>query len=83
MKKLVIWMLAIALVLPLAACGTGDNNALTNETSEIELIIREAQEMTLEELAWKAIAESNGKTFYGVGNSSRGKSALPLFVEYL
>ena len=34
-------------------------------------------------LAKKAIEESNGKTFYGVGNSSRGKSALPLFIEYL
>ncbi len=39
--------------------------------------------MTLEELAKKAIEESNGKTFYGVGNSSRGKSALPLFIDYL
>ena len=39
--------------------------------------------MTLEELAQKAIEESNGKMFYGVGNSSRGKSALPLFIEYL
>lgn len=37
----------------------------------------------MEELAKKAIEESNGKTFYGVGNSSRGKSALPLFIEYL
>ena len=33
--------------------------------------------------AQKAIEESNGKTFLGVGNSSRGKSALPLFIEYL
>ena len=39
--------------------------------------------MTLEELAKKAIEESNGKMFYGVGNSSRGKSALPLFIAYL
>lgn len=39
--------------------------------------------MTLDELAQKAIEESNGKTFYGVGNSSRGKTALPLFIEYL
>ena len=37
----------------------------------------------MEELARKAIEESNGKTFYGVGNSSRGSSALPLFIEYL
>ena len=46
-------------------------------------IIRQAQTMTLEELAKKAIEESNGKMFYGVGNSSRGKSALPLFIAYL
>ncbi len=46
-------------------------------------IIREAEGMSLEELAKKAIEESNGATFYGVGNSSRGKSALPLFIEYL
>ena len=46
-------------------------------------IIKEAEGMTLEELANKAIEESNGATFYGVGNSSRGKTALPLFIEYL
>lgn len=46
-------------------------------------IIKQAEGMTMEELAQKAIEESNGKTFYGVGNSSRGKAALPLFIEYL
>lgn len=51
--------------------------------SEIDRIIAEAQTMTLEELAQKAIEESNGKTFYGVGNSCCGKSALPTFIEYL
>ena len=51
--------------------------------SEVEKIIKEAQTMSMEELAKKAIEESNGKTFYGVGNSSRGKTALPLFIEYL
>lgn len=49
----------------------------------IDAIIKEAEGMTMEELAKKAIEESNGKTFYGVGNSSRGKSALPLFIAYL
>lgn len=51
--------------------------------SEVEKIIKEAESMSMEELAKKAIEESNGKTFYGVGNSSRGKTALPLFIEYL
>ena len=53
------------------------------ELTRVQAIIAEAQTMSLEELARKAIEESNGKTFYGVGNSSRGKSALPLFIEYL
>ncbi len=51
--------------------------------TEVQKIIKEAETMTLEELAKKAIEESNGQMFYGVGNSSRGKSALPLFIEYL
>ena len=51
--------------------------------TETQKIIKEAQTMTLEELGKKAIEESNGKMFYGVGNSSRGKSALPLFIDYL
>lgn len=55
----------------------------TANLSEIEKIIKEAEGMSLEELGKKAIEESNGKTFYGVGNSSRGKTALPLFIEYL
>ena len=46
-------------------------------------IIKEAEGMTLEELAKKAIEESNGAMFYGLGNSSRGKTALPLFIAYL
>lgn len=49
----------------------------------IDAIIKEAEGMSMEELAKKAIEESNDKTFYGVGNSSRGKSALPLFIAYL
>ena len=51
--------------------------------TEVQKIIKQAEGMTMEELARKAIEESNGQTLYGVGNSSRGKSALPLFIEYL
>ena len=60
-----------------------DEKAEAVELTGIDAIIAEAQTMTMEELAAKAIEESNGKTFYGVGNSSRGKSALPVFIEYL
>ena len=72
-----------------AASGSGSGSASGSgggepaNLTETQKIIQEAQGMTLEELAQKAIEESNGKTFYGVGNSSRGKSALPLFIEYL
>lgn len=39
--------------------------------------------MTNEELYAKAIEESNGKTLYGIGNSSRGKTAGASFIEML
>ncbi len=51
--------------------------------TEIEKIIKEAETMSMEELGKKAIEESNGKNFFGVGNSSRGKTAIPLFIDYL
>lgn len=63
--------------------ATKETEAEDAELTETEKIIKEAEGMTLEELAQKAIEESNGKTFYGVGNSSRGQSALPLFIAYL
>ena len=87
MKKWIALLLAICLVLGMAACTPADPDTTKGpegeKLSEVEKIIKEAEGMTLEELAKKAIAESNGKMFYGVGNSSRGKSALPLFIAYL
>ena len=96
MKKLLSFILVLSLsVCSLAGCGGGttapggngtDSAAAPADTgslSKTQQIIAEAQAMSLEELARKAIEESNGATFYGVGNSSRGKSALPLFIEYL
>lgn len=74
------------------AADAGDDSAPAAEEAapvdeanltETQKIIREAEGMSMEDLAKKAIEESNGATFYGVGNSSRGKSALPLFIEYL
>ena len=81
MKKLVALLLAVIMVLTLVACG--EKPAPVEELSAVQQIIKEAEGMTLEELAAKAIEESNGKTFFGVGNSSRGKKALPLFISYL
>ena len=80
MKKLMALVLAFTLaftVIAFAACNP------TEQQSETEKIIAQAQKMTLEELGQKAIEESNGKTFYGLGNSSRGKTALPYFIDWL
>jgi hypothetical protein len=93
-KKIIAILLVCALTIgAFTGCSkSGSNNdgssnnggsGKTEELTGVDKIIKEAQGMTLEELAKKAIEESNGKTFYGVGNSSRGKSALPLFIEYL
>ena len=68
---------------PAAGGGTEAKKVDEANMSSVQKIIKEAEGMSLEEPAKKAIEESNGKMFYGVGNSSRGKSALPLFIEYL
>ena len=83
MKKLLCALMSLLVVLTMFGCGEKKPEPVEPELSAVQKIIAEAQNMTLEELAKKAIEESNGKTFYGVGNSSRGKSALPLFIEYL
>ena len=86
MKKLLVMMLAMVMVFTMAGCGGKEEAkpaAKAEKQSEVQKIIKQAQGMTLEELAKKAIEESKGKKFYGLGNSSRGKSALPLFINYL
>ena len=65
-----------------SASQTAEAAADDKDMTETEKIIKEAEGMSMEELGKKAIEESNGKTFYGVGNSSRGKAALPLFISY-
>lgn len=81
MKKLTALLLACILVFAtFALVGCKENQQQLSPTEEI---IAQAQTMSLEELARKAIEESNGKTFNGVGNSSRGKTALPYFIDYL
>ena len=88
MKRILAFVLVACMCLALlAGCGSKPTEQAAEKAAEelspVEAIIKEAQGMTMEELAKKAIEESNGKTFYGVGNSSRGKTALPLFIEYL
>ena len=75
MKKFVVVLLALVMAFSFCMAASARD--------DVKDVIAQAQTMTLEELAQKAIEESNGKMFYGVGNSSRGKSALPLFIDYL
>jgi len=79
MKKVLAVLIAVVMMTAAVLLVACDNKP----KSEVQKIIEEAQTMTLEELGKKAIEESKGKTLYGVGNSSRGKTALPLFVDYL
>ncbi len=74
MKKFVSILLALTMCLSVFSFAAAES---------VEEVIAQAQTMTLEELFKKAIEESNGKRFDAVGNSSRGKSVLPLFVEAL
>ena len=80
MKKSLCLVLSAVTILSVAACGSAKTSG---KSSAVQSIIKQAEGMSMEELGKKAIEESNGKMFYGVGNSSRGKSALPLFIKYL
>lgn len=85
MKKLLVFILAMVMVFSFAGCGGKKEEAPAKQAkqSEVQKIIQQAQGMTFDQLAKKAIEESKGKKFYGLGNSSRGKSALPLFINHL
>ena len=78
LKKLFTLIALIVLFVTISACETEKK-----EMSKVDEIIAQAEKMTFKELAMKAIEESNGKTFYGLGNSSRGKTALTPFINYL
>lgn len=53
------------------------------ELSHVQEVILLAQEMSLEELAARAITESDGKAFVGLGASAQAEAALSKFVDYL
>ena len=74
MKKFLVLFLSLAMVMTVCAASAEES---------VADVIAKAQTMTNEELYLKAIEESNGKTLYGIGNSSRGKTAGATFVELL
>ena len=78
MKKALATLLALTLAMTSFAF-----TALAAEANSVEQIIAQAQTMTNEELFKKAIEESNGQVMYGIGNSSRGKTAGESFIALL
>ncbi|MCL1841987.1 MAG: hypothetical protein FWF75_09665 [Propionibacteriaceae bacterium] len=87
MKKAWLGSLCGAVVLALAAgCTSGAQAPAGGSGSAatgLAALIAQAQEMTNEQLFAKAIAESNGKTMYGIGNTSRGATAATSFIAEL
>lgn len=76
MKKLLSLILAFAMLLSLTSLALAQNMS-------VEEVIAQAEQMTNDELYRKAIEESNGKVMYGIGNSSRGKTAGASFIAML
>lgn len=72
MKKFFAFLFLGLMTISLVACNASK--------SEVEKIIEEAESMTFDEIMEKAYEESNGKKLYGLGNSSRGKTAGESFV---
>lgn len=78
LKRLISLVLAASLSLALVSCGgnsagntsgsAGGSSSKSGDLTPTQQIIQQAQDMSLEELAKKAIEESNGKMFYGVGD---------------
>ena len=68
---------------PAAPAASGETAPAATEAvpeenlTETQKIIKEAQTMTLEELAKKAIEESNGKMFYGVATPAAARAHCP------
>lgn len=77
MKKLLSLVLALALFSTLFA------GLSLAEATSVEEVLAQAATMTNEELYKKAIEESRGQILYGIGNSSRGKTAGASFIEML
>lgn len=69
-----------------ASTGDGSEDEVTEADAalfRVQDVILMAQELSLEELAARAISESDGKTFVGLGASPQAESALNKFVDYL
>ncbi len=88
MKRFVASILTVVMIgASFTGCGNNNNasprNGAASGSNSVDNIIAQAEKMSNDELFKKAIAESNGKTMYGIGNSSRGATAGTNFVNKL
>lgn len=58
-------------------------SAVDVELSTVQMIIEQAQSMSMEELAAKAIAESNDGEFSAISDDETVKAAMDKFIQYL
>lgn len=75
MKKIFAFLSIFLFGLGLCACY--------KPKSEVEKIIKEAENLTMDELYKKAYEEAKKGSLHGVGNSSRGKAAGESFVKMM
>ena len=85
MKKAWVAAAGGAIVMALmAGCTSGAQNPSGSAgATGVQAIIQQAQGMSNADLYKKAIAESKGKTMYGIGNTSRGATAAKAFIAAL
>lgn len=85
MKKFVSLALAVVLVgSVLSGCKQSTSSTASSAgQSAVDKVIAQAETMSNQQLYKKAIEESNGKTLYGIGNSSRGATAGTNFINTL
>ena len=85
-KKPLALVAAVAAMIPMiAGCsnGGGTSSGSSQPPDALQQLIQQAEGMTNQQLFEKAIEESNGKTMYGIGNTSRGATAATSFIAEL
>ena len=70
-------------MIALLFAGCKKEEQVITQKETVEQVIEQAQTMSLSELYRRAATESDGKVFYGIGNSSRGSAAGETFVKEL
>ncbi|MCL2782916.1 MAG: hypothetical protein FWD80_02950 [Propionibacteriaceae bacterium] len=82
-KPLAFIAVATAAITMLSGCSSSASPSQSAPLDALQQLIQQAEGMTNQQLFEKAIEESNGKTMYGIGNTSRGATAATSFIAEL